>query len=65
MTADWLGADRLIWGSDLTPPGLGMLNENISGLSPDDQDRIRGLNALDFYKLPRGTISRHSIRLHD
>ncbi len=29
-----------------------MLNENISGLSPDDQDRIRGLNALDFYKLP-------------
>ncbi len=52
MTADWLGADRLICGSDLTPPGLGMLNENISGLSPDDQDRIRGLNALDFYKLP-------------
>ena len=29
-----------------------MLNENLAGMSTEDQDRIRGRNALDFYKLP-------------
>ena len=58
MTIDWLGADRIIWGSDYPHPDafypnfVEMLNENLAGMSTEDQDRIRGRNALDFYKLP-------------
>ena len=58
LTADILGADRIIWGSDYPHPDafypnfVEMLNENLAGMSTEDQDRIRGRNALDFYKLP-------------
>ena len=34
------------------PNFVEMLNENLAGMSTEDQDRIRGRNALDFYKLP-------------
>ena len=59
LTVQWLGADRIIWGSDFPHPDafypnfLDMLDENIASLSSDDRARIRGLNAIDFYKLPR------------
>jgi predicted TIM-barrel fold metal-dependent hydrolase len=57
LTAKWLGADRIIWGSDYPHPDafypgfVQMLNENIAALSPEDQERIRGKNAAEFYKL--------------
>ena len=57
LTARWLGADRIIWGSDFPHPDafypnfIQMLNGQISELTSDEQDRIRGLNARDFYKL--------------
>ena len=57
LTAEWLGADRIVWGSDYPHPDafypgfVTMLNENIAGLDPDAQDRIRGLNAVDLYHL--------------
>ena len=59
LTAEWLGADSIFWGSDFPHPDafypnfVEMLNGKIKSLSPTDQDKIRGLNALDFYKLPR------------
>jgi len=58
LTAERLGADRIIWGSDFPHldafyPGFAdMLNENIKGLPESDQEKIRGLNARDFYNLP-------------
>ena len=60
LTVEWLGADSIIWGSDFPHPDafypnfVEMLNGKISGLSPTDQDKIRGLNALDFYKIKTG-----------
>jgi predicted TIM-barrel fold metal-dependent hydrolase len=57
LTAEWLGADRIIWGSDYPHPDafypgfVTMLNGNIAALDPTDQERIRGLNAVEFYKL--------------
>ena len=56
-SAEYYGADRIIWGSDYPHPDafypgfVTMLNENIDGMSHDDQERIRGLNAVDFYRL--------------
>jgi len=57
LTAQWLGADRIIWGSDFPHPDafypnfVEMLNGQMTSLTIDEQDRIRGLNAIDFYKL--------------
>jgi predicted TIM-barrel fold metal-dependent hydrolase len=57
LTAAWLGADRIIWGSDYPHPDafypgfVKMLDENIAGLAPEDQTRIRGRNAVEFYRL--------------
>ncbi len=57
LTAQWLGAERIIWGTDFPHPDafypgfVKMLNESIGTLSPADQERVRGLNAIDFYKL--------------
>ena len=57
LTAAWLGADRIIWGSDYPHPDafypgfVAMLNGNIASLSLRDQERIRGLNAIEFYRL--------------
>ena len=57
LNAEWIGADRIIWGSDFPhgdafyPGFLDMLNHNIGGMSEEDQKRIRGLNAADFYRL--------------
>ena len=57
LTAEWLGADRVIWGSDYPHPDafypgfVSMLNGNIASLSPADQERIRGRNAVEFYRL--------------
>ena len=57
MTIDWLGADRIIWGSDYPHPDafypgfVQMLNENLEGVPEEDQAKIRGRNAVDFYKL--------------
>ena len=56
-SAEWLGADRIIWGSDYPHPDafypgfVQMLDENISRLSEDDRAKIRGRNAVDFYRL--------------
>ena len=56
-SARWLGADRIIWGSDYPHPDaffpgfVKMLDENIAPLSPDEQIRIRGRNSADFYRL--------------
>ena len=56
-TAEWLGADRIIWGSDYPHPDafypgfVDMLNKNVASLSQTDQDGIRGLNAIEFYRL--------------
>ena len=58
VAAEWLGADRIIWGSDFPHPDafypnfVDTLNDQIAALPQEDQDRIRGLNAMDFYKLP-------------
>ena len=57
LAVDYIGGDRIIWGSDYPHPDafypnfLDMLNENIAGLPHDTQERIRGRNAVDFYKL--------------
>ena len=57
LTAEWLGADQIIWGSDFPHPDafypnfVEMLNGKIAELSAEDQEKIRGLNAVDFYKL--------------
>lgn len=59
VTARWLGADRIIWGSDFPHPDafypdfLGQLDSGIKELTPDEQARVRGLNAVDYYKLLR------------
>ena len=58
LTSEWIGADRIIWGSDFPHPDafypkfIEMLNGKIGSLTPENQARIRGLNALDFYKIP-------------
>ena len=31
-----------------------MLNEHIKGISAEGQEKIRGLNALNFYKIKSG-----------
>ena len=57
MTIDWLGADRIIWGSDYPHPDafypgfVQMLNDNLEGVPEEDQAKIRGRNAVDFYRL--------------
>ena len=46
MTVDWLGADRIIWGSDYPHPDafypgfVQMLNENLEGVPEEDQAKI-------------------------
>ena len=56
-TAEWLGADRIIWGSDFPHPDafypgfVTMLNDNIGELSDREQEQIRAQNAKDFYKI--------------
>ena len=60
LTAEWLGADNIIWGSDFPHPDafypnfVDMLNEHIKGISAEGQEKIRGLNALNFYKIKSG-----------
>ncbi len=55
--ADFIGADRIIWGSDWPHPDafypgfLGMLNENLDGMTNEAKAGIRGRNAVAFYKL--------------
>jgi len=57
LAADWLGHERIIWGSDFPHPDafypgfVGMLNENLASLDPIAQERIRGLNAVEYYRL--------------
>ena len=57
LTAQWLGADRIIWGSDFPHPDafypnfVEMLNGKIAELTEEEQTQIRGLNAVDFYKI--------------
>ena len=48
LAVDYIGGDRIIWGSDYPHPDafypnfLDMLNENITGLPHEVQERIRG-----------------------
>ena len=56
FTAQMLGADRLVWGSDYphgeghTDP-LGELTERIVDLSEEEQRQIIGENAVNLYGL--------------
>ena len=53
-----VGADRIIWASDYPHPDAKMpgvvdeLRKAMTGLSPEAQRRILGLNAVDLYRLP-------------
>jgi predicted TIM-barrel fold metal-dependent hydrolase len=52
------GADRIVWASDYPHPDAKYpgvteeLAEAMEGLSPDDQARIAGANAVELYGLP-------------
>ena len=51
--------DRILWGSDFPHPDafytnfVDMLDENIESLSHADQERSRGLIAIDFVQAPQ------------
>jgi len=57
LTAKWLGADRIIWGSDFPHPDaffpgvLKMLEDNLTELPQHDRDRILRANAAELYGL--------------
>ena len=54
---DLLGAERVLLGSDYPHPDafypgfVEMLNDNMKEVSAADQAKIRGRNAVEFYKL--------------
>ena len=53
-----VGADRIIWASDYPHPDAKIpgvvdeLRKAMTGLSPEAQRRVLGLNAVDLYRLP-------------
>jgi uncharacterized protein len=56
-SAEFIGADRVIWASDYphpeyTPEVVKILRHSIASLPEADQRRILGLNAADAYRLP-------------
>jgi predicted TIM-barrel fold metal-dependent hydrolase len=52
-----VGAQRVVWGSDYPhhdatfPGAVDKLRATIAPLSPSDQQRVLGANALDCYRL--------------
>jgi predicted TIM-barrel fold metal-dependent hydrolase len=62
-SAEFIGADRIIWASDYphpeyTPEVVANLQRSISSLPEDDRRRILGLNAADAYRLPVARAAR-------
>jgi uncharacterized protein len=56
-SAEWLGADRILWASDYPHPEfhpevVKELREAIADLPDDAQRRIAGQNAIEAYNLP-------------
>jgi predicted TIM-barrel fold metal-dependent hydrolase len=56
-SAEWLGADRILWASDFphpeySPEVVKTLKKHIAPLSEADQHKILAQNAIDAYRLP-------------
>ena len=56
MAVDIVGAERLLWGCDLTmETGLAKLRAlGVIGLSPEQMERIRWRNAVEIF--PSGSL---------
>jgi predicted TIM-barrel fold metal-dependent hydrolase len=64
-SADFIGADRIIWASDYphpeySPDVVKKLEAALSPLSDADQAKILGQNAAEAYRLPVGRAAAHA-----
>lgn len=61
-----VGVDRIIWGSDFPhvittwPHSVEKLDQQLSGATAEDRDRITSRNLIEFLHLDRSSFGRHN-----